>query len=104
MPWPKTSRHARGYGNDWDKLRLTILERDKFLCQPCRKQGVVTIAKAVDHITPKAKGGNNDPANLQAICNPCHTAKTAAETGKQVRPPIGEDGWPIERRSRKGGV
>lgn len=42
-------------------------------------QGRVTPARTVDHITPKAKGGTDDDANLQAICDECHKAKTAAE-------------------------
>ena len=94
MPWPSTSRHARGYGAAWDKLRLQILERDKFLCQPCLKQGVVTTAKEVDHIKRKQDGGTDDPANLQSICRPCHKAKTTRENGGKVTPAIGDDGWP----------
>lgn len=100
MPgWSKLSRHARGYGHEWMQLRKLILARDYYLCQPCMMTGRATEAVAVDHITPKALGGNDDPANLQSICGPCHEAKTAKEAaeaqGRKYRLTIGADGWPI---------
>lgn len=73
------SRHERGYGTAWDKLRLFILKRDNGLCRPCIRQGVVTRATQVDHIVQKKDGGSDDEANLQAICTTCHKAKTASE-------------------------
>src|SRR5262245_40732128 len=76
----RTSRHERGYGTAWDKLRTRILERDHGICQPCQGAGRLTLASQVDHIKPKADGGTDDEANLQAICKPCHDAKTAAES------------------------
>lgn len=96
MAWSRTSRHARGYGSAWDKLRKKILERDKYLCQPCLAKGRVTAANAVDHETPKAKGGTDDPGNLRAICNDCHRAKTAMDAGHKPKVTIGLDGWPEE--------
>jgi 5-methylcytosine-specific restriction protein A len=47
----------------------------------------------VDHITPKAKDGTDDPENLQAICIECHKAKTKAERSGKIL--IGDDGWPL---------
>lgn len=75
----KGNRHERGYGNAWQKLRLTILDRDEHLCQKCLAQGVFTRGTHIDHITPKSKGGTDDPANLQTLCKPCHDHKTATE-------------------------
>lgn len=97
MAWSKESRHKRGYGNAWDKLRKQILERDCGLCQVCATAGRVSIANAVDHIKPKTKGGTDAESNLQSICEPCHDIKTAADEGKTLRPKvtIGADGWPI---------
>ena len=90
------STTARGYGWRWQKLRRQILERDKYLCQPCREAGRITQAKAVDHIRSKANGGTDDPSNLRAICEDCHTEKTLADQGKQPKPrrATGWDGWP----------
>jgi 5-methylcytosine-specific restriction protein A len=106
MAWSKESRHKRGYGAAWDRLRKQIMQRDCGLCQPCKRAGKYTPAAAVDHITSKAKAANlkwsqdrvDDPANLQAICGPCHDAKTVEEMGKKFRPQvrIGADGWPID--------
>ena len=92
--WHKTSRHARGYDHRWVKLRAVILKRDDHLCQPCLRQGRPTPAKAVDHIVPKAKGGTDDPGNLEATCDECHKAKTQAEATVKKRVTFGLDGWP----------
>ncbi|ECC6921930.1 HNH endonuclease [Salmonella enterica] len=69
----------RGYGYTWTLLRERIMQRDNFICQPCRQQGIATPATAVDHIKPKAHGGTDDDSNLQAICEACHRMKTARE-------------------------
>lgn len=105
MAWPTTSRHSRGYGTAWDKLRKYILERDNYLCQcnNCKGGNIrVTQASEVDHITSKAnaaKLGWNDSQidsenNLQAINKECHKQKSLIETGKKVKVQIGIDGWP----------
>jgi 5-methylcytosine-specific restriction protein A len=75
------SRHARGYGAAWDKLRLSILARDQHVCRcsTCTAMGRVRPATEVDHITPKYAGGTDDPGNLQAINTDCHKAKTQLE-------------------------
>jgi 5-methylcytosine-specific restriction protein A len=74
------SRHERGYGWEWEKLRTRILERDHGLCQPCLTKGDTTIATAVDHRLQKADGGTDDEKNLQAICDSCHREKTSRES------------------------
>lgn len=106
MTWSKESRQSRGYGAAWDRIRKRVLERDCGLCQPCQRKGRVTLATAVDHIVSKAKAKllrwstarMDADENLQAICDPCHIAKTAEEQGKSAPQPkttIGPDGWPI---------
>lgn len=99
MTWSRKSRHERGYGTDWDKIRPFILARDQYLCQPCLAKGIVHEATEVDHRIPKWKGGTDDEDNLQAINADCHRIKTAEEAaeakGRAPRVPIGEDGWPL---------
>nr|WP_297526971.1 HNH endonuclease [uncultured Roseateles sp.] len=74
------SRHERGYGTAWEKLRDRVLDRDAGLCQPCRRRGAMTPGcRTVDHRVPKARGGADDEANCQCICDLCHKAKTQAE-------------------------
>ena len=93
------SRHERGYGHEWVKLRLRILRRDGYLCQPCYKTGRPTPATQVDHITPKSQDGTDDWENLQAICDDCHKAKTQDEarqgSGAKPRPQFDSKGWPV---------
>ncbi len=78
------TRQARGYGAEWTKLRELVLRRDGGLCQVCLAAGNITSAREVDHVTPKAEGGTEDLANLQAICKPCHQAKTAKEAARGI--------------------
>ncbi|MDC9583254.1 HNH endonuclease [Xenorhabdus sp. PR6a] len=73
------SRHARGYGSQWDKLKVRVKQRDKHLCQHCLLQGRVVTGITVDHIQPKARGGTNALSNLQLLCEACHRQKTATE-------------------------
>lgn len=91
----KASRHARGYGAAWDRVRLQALKRDCYLCQPCLRAGRITEAREVDHIKPKAKGGTDDLANLQSICSPCHIEKTAKDEGWKRPRQVGPDGYPV---------
>lgn len=98
MAWSKESRHARGYGTGWDKLRLVILRRDNYLCHcPDCLGGEkrLTPATEVDHITPKAKGGTDAEDNLRAVNSECHKRLTALQNGYKPRPQIAADGWPI---------
>ncbi|EPY8414567.1 HNH endonuclease [Klebsiella aerogenes] len=73
------SRHERGYGRPWEIRRARVLQRDKYLCQNCRRHGIATKATTVDHIIPKAHGGTDDDSNLESLCWPCHRKKTATE-------------------------
>jgi 5-methylcytosine-specific restriction protein A len=86
--WAATSRGSaseRGYGYAWQKLRAAVLKRDTGLCQHCIKQGRSVVAKDVDHIVPKHRGGTDDHANLQSLCVECHKVKTAHEGQKAQR-------------------
>lgn len=92
------SRHATGYGIAWDRLRLVILRRDNYLCVPCRLAGRITLAQAVDHIVPKARGGTDALENLQSICRPCHDRKSLEELGKRPRAAFDSAGNPTDPR------
>ena len=97
MPgWHGTSRHERGYGYQWTKLRSYVLARDSYLCIPCRSKDRPTPATEVDHIVPKSQDGEDDMSNLQAICHECHSAKTKRESAQAAgKQSFGVDGWPI---------
>jgi 5-methylcytosine-specific restriction enzyme A len=66
-------------GNQWDAIRKRVMERDGWLCQPCKRAGRPRTGSEVDHVVPLSEGGSNDPANLQTICTPCHESKTQTE-------------------------
>ena len=70
----KTSASSRGYGAAWRKLRIMILARDP-ICVRCGRMPSVV----VDHLKPKARGGDDSPDNLQGLCDSCHTKKTASD-------------------------
>jgi len=88
----------RGYGAAWGRLRKLVMARDLWLCQPCKREGRITPAREADHIVPKSDGGGDSLENIQAICVPCHRAKTQEEAaraqGRRLRPSFGVDGWP----------
>lgn len=75
------SSTARGYGQDWRRVRLQVLASEP-LCRICSAEGRVTAATDVDHI--EAFDGIADPlrlalTNLRPLCRPCHMARTARQ-------------------------
>lgn len=70
--------HERGYGWNWQQLRLIVLN-DEPLCRRCASRGRVSGAVLVDHIQPLRDGGTNDRGNLQSLCLDCHAVKTQAD-------------------------
>jgi 5-methylcytosine-specific restriction enzyme A len=74
------SRHERGYGTAWDKLRAETMKEQAGLCQPhLRRNEVVTGCRIVDHALAKEFGGTDDAANLQCICTECNAIKVTVE-------------------------
>jgi 5-methylcytosine-specific restriction protein A len=74
---------ARGYGGAWQKARLAYLAHHP-LCVHCLAKGFVVASTDVDHIVPH-RGDMilfwASESNWQALCHPCHSAKTAREDG-----------------------
>lgn len=80
------------HGNDIDKaltIRDAVLQRDAGICQHCGREVITTreigqseesqvmVAELfhIDHIVPLARGGTNDSANLQLLCETCNLRK-----------------------------
>lgn len=95
MAWDRKREVRTLTGRPWRRLRELILQRDQYLCQPCKRKGKPTLATQVDHIVPLAKNGTDKPDNLQSICEPCHERKTLIDSGQKPKATIGEDGWPL---------
>ena len=64
----------RGGTHRWTRIRGRIMARDGGRCVKCGGPG-----DAVDHIMPRAAGGDDTWQNLQTLCNPCHRTKTISE-------------------------
>ena len=59
------------------KIRFEIFKRDNFQCQYCGRTPKKDKCKLViDHILPKARGGNNEVSNLIISCEECNSGKT----------------------------
>ncbi len=58
------------------RVRFAVFARDGFTCRYCGAQSD-TAKLVVDHITPVAAGGTNDPENLVTACEPCNAGKGA---------------------------
>lgn len=73
--------HRKVYNTKrWAMTRRAVLSRAGYFCEDGRTCGREALARDVDHITPLADGGAPySMSNLQAICQPCHHAKTTAE-------------------------
>ncbi len=69
---PRGSSTRQGYGSAWRRLRVSVLAATPYC--PCGAG-----ATEVDHIKPRSQGGADDPSNLQALCKPCHSRKTARQ-------------------------
>lgn len=70
----------RGYNSrEWYRLRRQVLLRDSYQCQTCGRVCANKGEAHVDHITPKARGGADEPSNLQTLCASCHSRKTLRE-------------------------
>lgn len=76
------SSTARGYGQDWRRLRERILAAEP-LCRFCFAVGRVTAATDVDHIEPFTglhDPRRLDPTNCRPLCRPCHLSRTARQS------------------------
>jgi 5-methylcytosine-specific restriction protein A len=76
-PDDRESAAARGYGHRWRKLRLMHLRAHPM----CQHPGCEKAASDVDHVVPRARGGDDRDANLQSLCHAHHSEKTAREDG-----------------------
>src|SRR5690349_18493319 len=85
-PWRDSSTAGqRLRGRALQRLRKTVLAEQP-LC-PCTRPGRAVLAVEVDHITPLSLGGTYERSNLQGLCEACHAAKTARETGRRAPAP-----------------
>lgn len=101
-PNPSMPRHWREWYQleVWRRKRRTWLAMHP-LCAECERQGRVTAACVVDHVTPHGGDWNRfllDP--VQSLCRECHDRKTACDhRGVEVfGRGCDEQGMPLDRR------
>lgn len=69
----------------WRRRRAQHL-REEPLCRECIKLGIIVAASEVDHIVPIERGGAwFADENLQSLCKPCHSSKSATEGSRWGR-------------------
>lgn len=81
------SRHKRGYGSAWDRIRAEVKRRANGLCEPCLAFGYTHAGHECDHVISKAEwqrmhgtlDGVDEPTNLQLMHRDCHAAKTVID-------------------------
>lgn len=70
------------------RLRYEILTRDGHACRYCRStENPLTI----DHVTPVALGGTDDPSNLVAACRDCNYGKSSTTPDAATVAQVSED-------------
>ncbi|SDR47177.1 HNH endonuclease [Paraburkholderia tuberum] len=79
----KAGATPRIRGSRWVKTRQRIAVAQQFSCQSCGRAWLPW-RDQVDHTTPLEQGGSNDDANLQLLCDDCHTVKTTAEARQRL--------------------
>lgn len=57
------------------RTRFEVLRRDNHTCRYCR---ATDAPLTVDHVTPVALGGLDDPSNLVAACKDCNAGKASS--------------------------
>lgn len=78
-PVTRESPSKRGYDNNWRKIRAMQLREFPLCANPHGLHDGPVAATEVDHKRRLSRGGTHDPANLQSLCKPCHSRKTATE-------------------------
>lgn len=72
--------------------RFEIFKRDGFTCQYCGRKPPDVILE-VDHIHPRALGGDDDEMNLVTSCFDCNRGKSAKELGCFSSRPDADVAW-----------
>jgi 5-methylcytosine-specific restriction protein A len=82
--WVKTTPTKRITGRRLQAMRASLFSRHP-LCVLCLAAGRVSVATQRDHIVSLEEGGADDETNEQALCEPCHDAKSAGEAQRGRR-------------------
>lgn len=59
------------------RRRFLVFKRDGYRCQICGRSALEGARLEVDHKTPRAFGGNDNPLNLWTLCFECNRGKSS---------------------------
>lgn len=98
----RRSKEAQAYhrlyaSTRWRALRAQQLAREP-LCAFCTKDGKIKPATVCDHVKPH-KGDLTlfwDPANLQSLCQSCHSGRKLAIEKRGYEAGCDESGYPVD--------
>lgn len=65
------------------RTRFEVLRRDNYACRYCGATAP-DVKLTVDHVTPLALGGADDPSNLAACCSDCNFGKSSTSPDEQT--------------------
>ena len=71
---PHEAYYSEARHREW---REKVLRRAGYLCEECKRKGIIKAAECVDHIDPWpiCEDYFFDTRNLQALCNKCNIEK-----------------------------
>lgn len=70
------------------RTRFEVLRRDNFTCRYCRS---TETELTIDHVTPVALGGTDDPDNLVAACRDCNAGKASSTPDNELVDDVAAD-------------
>lgn len=72
------------------RVRYEVLRRDNHACRYCG--GVAPdVSLTIDHVTPVALGGSDDPSNLVAACRDCNAGKSSVPVDAVLVDDVAQD-------------
>jgi hypothetical protein len=72
------------------RLRYEILRRDNHTCRYCGASAP-DVPLRVDHVTPVALGGGDEPSNLVTSCEDCNSGKSSASPDATLVADVSDD-------------
>lgn len=72
------------------RLRYEILRRDNHACRYCGRSAP-EVPLRVDHVTPVALGGGDEPTNLATSCHDCNSGKSSASPDATLVADVSDD-------------
>lgn len=68
----KTPSRENGLAT-WKRTQKWVMSRANDHCEARIAEVCTFRAVHVHHVVLRSRGGSDDPSNLMAVCNPCHT-------------------------------